>query len=270
MLTWLISISITLIGVYLLVCLIFLLIQEKLIFVGKRHPQDHHYRLASDYMEIALTTTQNGSIAGIHIPKDQAQAVVLYLHGNTGSLERWCYMAEELTTFGLEVYAIDYRGYGKSRGKRSEAVMRQDGKVWSEYIRQSHPDIPFLIYGRSLGTGFAIPVATETEVNALVLETPFDSLLDVAQRNFPFLPNRWLLRYPFRSDEKINQTDCPILIMHGTKDKVVPYPSALKLYNRVAHRSDAKMVTIQGAKHSNLNAFPLYREALSEFIAELQ
>jgi fermentation-respiration switch protein FrsA (DUF1100 family) len=264
---WTLLIVVIVIALYILICAMFYLSQEGLIFISKKYGNKLRYKLAVPYEEVFLDTPQGGIINGIILKRENTKGVILYLHGNTGGLNRWCYMAEELTHFGFDVFAIDYRGFGKSKGARAEDIMHSDVEVCWDFIRKRYPDGQKIIWGRSLGSGFAVPLAAKFNPDKLVLETPFDSLLDVAQRQFPFLPNKLLLRYPFRSDLHARDLTCPIIMIHGTKDIIVPYRSALKFFNRVKHSGKAELVTVVGAKHNNLNAYPLFHDKLIEFLA---
>ncbi|NNK81477.1 MAG: hypothetical protein HKO93_08250 [Flavobacteriales bacterium] len=123
-----------------------------------------------------------------------------------------------------------------------------------------------VVYGRSLGSGLAVKVASDNNPSKLVLETPFSNMIDVAFYRYPFLPIRYLLRFPFRSDRFIGKVTCPIRIFHGTRDRMVPYKSGLKLYELIAEGVDHNMVTLPRARHSNLADFPLFREKMSEFL----
>lgn len=264
---WLLLICLIVLGFYVVVCAMFYLMQENLIFISKRYDDKLRYKLAVPYEEVFIDTPQGGLINGIILKREESKGIIFYLHGNTGGLNRWCYMAEELTHFGYDVFAIDFRGYGKSKGSRSEEKMHSDVEVCWEYIRQRYDEGEKVVWGRSLGTGFAASLVAKYNPDKLVLETPFDSLLDVAQRKFPFLPNKFLLRYPLRSDLHARNIKCDTLMIHGTKDIVVPYRSALKFFNRVKHSGKAELVTVVGGKHNNLNAFPLFRDKLTEFFS---
>jgi len=176
-------------------------------------------------------------------------------------------MAEELTSFGYHVYVLDYRGYGKSRGKRSENKMHKDAEFCYDHITKLHPDLPIVVYGRSLGSGFAVRLAALKKPQKLVLETPFTSLVDVATFYFPFIPNTFLVRFRLRSDKWIERVEAPVAVFHGTKDRIVPYKLGLRLFNfgKNAER-DIEMTTLVGGKHNNLNTFPLFRERLAAFL----
>jgi uncharacterized protein len=250
----------------LTICLVYYLVQEKMIFVPTVYGSSFRYKLASEFEELSIPTPKGGEINGILIRQDHARGVIFYLHGNTGSLNRWSYSAEELKHFGFHVFAMDYRGYGKSSGHRSEALMHSDVLACWENIQSRFPGMPMHIYGRSLGSGFAVRLAARIEAKSLLLETPFYSLTNLARMHFPFLPVKFLLKYEFRSDKYLSRVKCPIAIFHGTKDRIVPYRSALKLYKLIADRPDTLMVTVVGAKHNNLNAYPLFREKVAAFL----
>jgi alpha-beta hydrolase superfamily lysophospholipase len=178
-------------------------------------------------------------------------------------------MAEEVSGYGFDVFVMDYRGYGQSHGQRSEARMHRDVEFCFDFIQQKFPDLPIIIYGRSLGSGFASRLASRRNSSGLVMETPFFNLIDVARSYLPFFPVDTLIRYKMRSDLYLKNVDCPIHIFHGTKDKVVRYSSAFKLFNSIKESKNVQMTTLVGGKHGNLNTYPLFRERLSAFFSEV-
>lgn len=222
--------------------------------------------LTVNFEELFIETPQEGKIHALWLKTENPKGLVYYLHGNTGSLNRWGYMAEEICGYGYDVFAIDYRGYGKSVGKRSEENLNSDAKFCFDFIAEKYPQGKKIIYGRSLGTGMAIRLATKVEVEKIILETPYNSFYAVARHYVPFLPMRFLLRYEFNSMKWIKEVNCPVCIFHGTKDRIIPYRFAMDLYKHGEESLDIKMVTVVGGKHNNLNAYPIFREKLSEFL----
>src|SRR5690606_30755402 len=105
-----------------------------------------------------------------------------------------------------------------------------DAQAWYERLAELHPEERITVYGRSMGTGMAVPVAAHHAPRALVLESPYADLLDVARNYLAILPYRWLLKYRFRNDVAIKRVRCPVFIFHGKRDPLVPYSSSLKLY----------------------------------------
>lgn len=253
--------------VYAGVCLLYYMLQEKFIFVPTLPGEPFEIRLSSETEEFFFDTPNKGKIHSLLIKVSKPKGIIFYLHGNTGSLKRWQFMAEEIACFGYHVFVPDYRGFGRSKGKRSEAILHRDMEYCFDWLREQHPNMPILVYGRSLGSGFATRLCSRREAHKLVLETPYFNLVDVAQFYVPFLPVKWLLRYQLRSDLYIQNVHCPIHIFHGTRDLIVPYESAFKLFRMVEHNKKVSMTTIPGGKHSNLNRFPLFHERLRQFLA---
>jgi len=252
-------------GLYALIFLGYLLFQEQLIFRVNRRSQGSTLRINANFEEHTFDTPNGGTIHGVLMhPKEKPKGLIFYLHGNTGSIKRWGIVAQELLDLGFDVFIMDYRGYGKSKGRKSERVMHGDARyVYNQFAPNYNRNV---VYGRSLGTAFAVRLAASERPDKLVLETPFFSLLSVAQKIIPFLPMRGILRFPMRSDRFIDKVECPIIIFHGTKDRIVPYASGFKLYSVVKNREDAEMVTIPGANHNNLNAYPTFWDNLRVFL----
>ncbi len=177
-------------------------------------------------------------------------------------------MAEDICKLGFDVFVLDYRGYGDSTGKRSEAILHRDVEFCYDFITKNYNSAK-IIYGRSLGCAFATRLASRRHADKLVLETPFNNMTDTARSHLPFLPIKLLLKYRFRSDIYIKQVKCPIHIFHGTLDLIVPYPLALKLFTIAKdHDKTVSMTTIKGGRHSNLKKYKQFKLKLTEFMNE--
>lgn len=253
--------------VYLGICLIYFVIQEKLIFVPKHISDLKSYNFTLPYSQRVYHTSNNGLIHGLLFKNENSKGLIFYLHGNTGSLKRWGYTAEEICDFGYDVFALDYRGFGKSKGMKSEKIMHQDALEVFNEVKLNYENERIVVYGRSLGAAFAVRLASQVHIDLLILETPFYSLVDVGRRNFPFMPIKLLLRYKFYSNIYLAAVQCPIQIFHGTKDLLVPYESAFNLYNKYKSELDITMTTMVGGKHNNINSFALYREKMQEILS---
>jgi fermentation-respiration switch protein FrsA (DUF1100 family) len=128
------------------------------------------------------------------------------------------------------------------------------------------PEDRIVVYGRSLGSGMATPVAAAHAPRMLVLETPFANLYDVAMSYLPILPYRVLLRYPFRNDLAIARVGCPVYIFHGKRDTVVPYSSALRLYASVPSTVPREMFTFPRGHHSDLSRFARFNRTMRRLL----
>jgi hypothetical protein len=249
-------------GIFTVVILMLLTVmlysfQEKLIFLPTKLAEDHVYTFNADFDEIFLDTTDGARLNALHFYTDNPKGLILYFHGNAGDLSRWGEIVLPFVDLGYEVLVMDYRNYGKSTGELSEDALYQDAQLFYAYAMEKYPEEQLLIYGRSLGTGIASQLSSKNQPQKLILETPFYSLLDVAQERFPFLPVSYLLRYRIPSHEFLKKVDCPIRIFHGTTDNVVPYASGEKLYDSISN-GNKKMYTIPNGNHNNLSDFEIY------------
>ena len=265
---WILYSILSLILLYLLVCAFYFLFQERLIF-APRWPviAGGEILIPSDYESFFIETPNDGRIHSLLIKtrSDSPKGCILYFHGNTGNIQRWAPMAEELCSYGFDVMLPDYRTYGKSTGKLTEENLYSDALELYKYLKQRYPEKKICIYGRSLGSAMASWLSARTQPGGIVLETPFNNLIEVASYLSRFIPVKFFLRFTFRNEIHLKRATSPILIVHGTKDKLVPYKLGLKLYETVKDKPDTSMLTIPGGKHGNLNGYPILRAKLSEF-----
>ena len=264
---WVVLLSLA--TVYVFIGAGYFFLQERLIFIPT-FQRNKALKLVKPYEQVFFNTANGGLIHALHIMNnnsERANRLIIYFHGNTGSMSRWCHLAQELTDFDADVLVFDYRGYGKSKGKRRESWMHRDHQEIIQQFLHRFPHYQEVVfYGRSLGSGFAVRAAYLFSPARLILETPFSSLLNVARYHAPYLPVKWLLRFHMRSDRFINKVNCPILILHGTKDKVVPFNSAYQLFEKIKAKEGAEFVSIPNGKHSNLATFPVFREKIRKFL----
>ncbi|WP_204347020.1 alpha/beta hydrolase [Psychroserpens algicola] len=240
-------------------------LQEKLLFLPTVLEQDYQYQFAYPFEEVFLKPSENVSINAIHFKSENPKGVILYFHGNAGDLSRWGTIAEFFVAKHYDMFIMDYRTYGKSKGKLSEQAFYDDAQYCYDYLLKQYAEAEITLYGRSLGTGIATFLASKNQPKQLVLETPYYSILDVARHRFPIFPVSSLLKYKFLSNEFIGNVKCPITMFHGTSDGVVPYASAEKL-NAVAPVSQTTFITIEGGSHNDLVEFDAYRTAIDKVL----
>ncbi len=259
-------------------CLVVYAFQEKLIFHPERLPADYRFRFRQPFEEVNLEPAPgvilnallfSASFFGRRSPK----GVILYFHGNAGSLAGWGTIATDCTAHGYDVFIMDYRTFGKSKGPLSEKALHQDARYAYNYLLKQYPEKKIIVCGRSLGSGIAARLASETHPKLLILETPFYNCLEMARHHFPLFPP-WLLRYTFRTDRWIVQVKCPIQLFHGTDDTVVPYAGSTKLvalFNRKKRGknfSTIELTTIEGGSHISLSYFRKYQNQLQHLLRE--
>src|SRR5690606_5979214 len=251
------------------VVLFYFLFQERFIFI--RYPVliGHKFGFPGDWEERTLIAGDGASLHALYFKAQEPRGVVIYFHGNTGTLRRWGKHAAQFTALGLDVLMPDFRGYGKSKGKLSEAALHADADLWYDSLLDRWSEDQIVVYGRSLGSGMATPLAARRSPRMLLLETPFASLIDVARFYLPFLPYRLLLRYRFENDVVIRRVKCPIFIFHGKRDNVVPFNSALKLYSCIPAHVHREMFTFPKAHHNDLVRFPRFKRTLRRILGDL-
>lgn len=202
---------------------------------------------------------QAGQIHGWWIPAvDSADApVILYLHGNGSNLGDLSHRLQRFHRWGYGVLAIDYRGYGHSKGPfpSEQQVYADAGAAWRYLTEQrSISAAQIVIYGRSIGGAIAIQLATShPQAAGLVLESTFTSMKAMVNHYLPLplLPVEPLLHQRFESLEKVRSLSIPVLLMHGTADRVVPAAMSRTLYESWPV-STATLLWVEGAGHSNL------------------
>jgi len=238
--------------------------QNKLIFFPEKLPQEHVFNFPFPFEEINVQTENDVTINALHFKANQSKGVVLYFHGNAGSLVGWGYVAPDFLTNGYDLFIIDYRTFGKSTGNLSEKALLQDADSLYNYLLKSYSEDKIIVYGRSLGTGIATKLATKYSPKMLVLETPYYNFKSLAKKHFPFLPVSLILRYKFPTDKWIVNVNCPIYLIHGTSDHIVPYQSSKKLIELIG--SKGELFTIVGGGHNNLSDFPEFHQGLSKVL----
>ncbi len=248
---------------YLVVCAVLYMGQEQFIFFPEVLPPHFRYSFRGPFEEVTWQV-DGATIHALHFKAEQPKGVILYLHGNAGSLRSWGSVAEELIAHGYDVLIPDYRGYGKSTGTiTSEQVLHHDAALAYTYLQQHYAEHQIVVYGRSIGTGLGVYLASSHHPKMLILETPYYNLQELATAQFPFIPS-FLLKYPLRTDAWIAEVTCPIYLFHGTQDEVIPYSASQRLVPLI--RTQHQVVTIEGGGHNNLGAFRQYHEQLATIL----
>ncbi|HZB38552.1 MAG TPA: alpha/beta hydrolase [Beijerinckiaceae bacterium] len=199
-----------------------------------------------DFEDVALSTEDGETIVAWYKPAEPGRATLLYFHGNGGSLLNRRDRAKLLTEAGRGLLLVSYRGYSGSTGKPGEAGLRTDARTAYEWLRARVPADSIVLYGESLGSGVAVGLATERPVDGLILDAPFTSTADVAGHHYWYLPV-WLLRDQYRSIDRIHELRCPLLVIHGDRDGVIPIALGERLF--AAAPEPKRFVTLPGVDH---------------------
>ena len=200
-----------------------------------------------------LTTADGVRIIVWHVPPHGDAPVVLYFQGNGGGLDLRVDRFRRLTADGIGLVAVNYRGYGGSSGSPSEAGLIADANAAYDFAAARYSADRIVPWGESLGTGVAVALAAERPVARLVLESPYTSIADIAAAVYWFVPVRWLIRDPFRSDRRIGKVAAPVLAIHGTRDPIIPIAYAERLYAMIG--APKRFVRLPDAEHNNHDAY---------------
>lgn len=205
-----------------------------------------------------------GVVNGIHFKVPNAKGVVFYFKGNTRSVKGWGKFARDFVGKGYDFFMVDYRGFGKSRGKRSEQIIYNDLQQVYKWLAGQYDEKDILIYGRSMGSGFATRIASWNNPRMLILDSPYYSFFQQVNRYAFILPVRWLLKYQIRTDLFIKKVNCPIFIIHGKKDRLIPFSSGQKLKDLAPLKTE--LFSVDEGRHNNLPSFPEYHDYLYDIL----
>ncbi len=247
-------------GLYILLLAGLYFFQEKLIFRPKKLAKNYSYSFDKKFEEVNLKTDDNSSINALHFKVENPKGIIVYFHGNKGNLERWGTISSQLTTYGYDVFVMDYRGYGKSKGELNEKNLYLDAEQCYTYAKQFFSEEKIIVYGRSLGGTFATYLASKHKPQQLVLEGCFSNLENVAKFHVPFVPTA-LLKYKFPSDDYIAKVTCPITVFHGTEDTVISFKGGKKLFGSI-QTTIKEFVTIEEGGHNNLPEYEIYKKKI--------
>jgi uncharacterized protein len=256
-----------LIGLFLLyaaACTFVKVKQESMIFHPVHLSREYKFGFKGDFEEVFLDTEEGAEINALHFRVPDSKGVIFYFHGNAGAMDSWGDVSETFAKYNYDLFIFDYRGYGKSTGPMSEEAFHRDGKFLYNYLLTKYPEDKIVVYGRSLGTGFATKVASETNAKLLILETPYYSFKSVCSHYYPFLPVGVILRYKIHTDLWITKVNSRIILFHGTADDVVPYKESVKL-SKLLKKHDI-FVTIPNGTHSDLIHYPAMSDTLKKFL----
>jgi hypothetical protein len=254
---------------YLVVLGVMMFFEESLIFFPARYPEGDWQPEGLNFEDAWFQAADGTRIHGWYVPHGDPRAVVLFCHGNAGNLSG---RAETLHVLhdlvGVSVLIFDYRGYGRSEGKPDEAGVLADARAARAWLAQraAVDQSEIVLMGRSLGGAVALDLAAADGARALVLESSFTSIPDVAAYHYPWLPVHWAMRTRLDSLGKIAAYHGPLLQSHGDADTIVPYRLGRRLFE--AAHEPKKFVSFPGLDHNDPQPLEYY-DTLREFLDDL-
>ena len=262
----LLEILIIILVLYIIVCGILFMFQEKLIFFPQKLDKNYHFRFDQQFEEINVITNDGISLNGLLFKADSSKGLIYYLHGNAGSLSSWGEVAKIYTDLNYDVFMLDYRGYGKSEGSiNGQELFFQDIQTVYDELKKKYTEDKIIVLGYSIGTGLASKVASTNNPKLLILQAPSYSLTDMMQHIYPIFPT-FILKYKFETNEYIKDCKMPIVIFHGNQDEVVYYESSLKLKEHF--RQQDTLITLKGQGHNGMTDNEVYKTEIRKILTK--
>ena len=251
--------------IYIVLGIALYFLQEMFIFHPKKLPADYQYTFDIPFRQIDLAVTEekNLSIVQFTVPDSLRKGIVLYFHGNRKNINRYAEYAPNFTRSGYEVWMMDYPGYGKSTGKRTEKILYEDALIFYKMAINRVSAEHIILYGKSLGTGIAAQLASVRDCKRLILETPYYSLDALAKHYFFIYPVMPMTKYALPTFQHFEYIKAPVTIFHGTRDQVIPYKQAKWLAEK---KPGTELVTIRNGRHNNLPDFEAFRSKLDSLL----
>jgi pimeloyl-ACP methyl ester carboxylesterase len=242
------------------------LLQERLIFFPQPLSEAHRAEIRARHpavREIVIEAADRTRIQAWHVPATPGAPLILYFGGNAEEVS-WMLDDAARRVPGFAWLLVSYRGYGASEGSPSEATITADALAWYDYaLRELRPG-RLIVFGRSLGSGAATIVASERALAGAILVTPFDSLIEVAKRHYPFLPVTLMLRHQFDSIGRAPKISAPLLCLAAERDQIVPASHARKLFD--AWGGSKRWIELEGAGHNDTDAAPVFWSSIRTFL----
>ena len=253
--------------------------QERLIFQPSPLPSDHRFGLGADVHEVDIEVP-GARLNALHLRLPHPDGVVFYLHGNAGNLASWFVNGDFYRGMNVDLFMLDYRGYGKSSGRiTSEAQLLADVQAAWAQVAPAYAGRPVVFIGRSLGSGLAARLAAALvpaqRPDLLLLVSPYRSLQALAAEHYPLLAGAGLLRYPLRTDlalqtlaqDRAGAGRPRVLLLHGERDSLIPPAHSDALAALVP---GVTVQRIAGAGHNDLQDFPAYLAAIRSAVEALR
>ncbi len=251
--------------IYLLVGFALFIFQDLLLFHPRKLSADYQYSFDTPFREVNhLQGDRNLNIIQFLVSDSSEKGVVIYFHGNRKNINRYAKYSSHFTRNGYEVWMMDYPGFGKSTGKRTEANLYADALAVYQLALQRFPSSKIIIYGKSLGTGIASQLASVKECRQLILETPYYSIPALARHYFFIYPVQPITKYEFPTFKYLQSVKAPVTIFHGTRDGVIPFSHSLRLKKI---KPGCELLKIEKGRHNDLENSVVFQNKLDSLLA---
>lgn len=237
--------------IYLLLVIVIYLFQRSILYLPNTSRPTLDRAKYQNMHEILLKTSDGLSLLSWYKPALADQPTIIYLQGNAGNISDRLPVVHAYIDKGYGVLLVGYQGYGGNPGKPTERGLKESLRVTWQFLKeQGINDCCIVLFGESLGTALAIELASKQQVGAIILQSPFTSMVDLGYYHYPFLPVGLLLKDRYDVIPKIANVKSPVLFLIAEKDLVVPSKFSKQLYDRIY--APKRYVVYKQANHDDL------------------
>ncbi len=235
----------TALGAYAAVMGLIYLTQSSLLFLPDGKVSATPAQIGLAFSDVSVTTEDGERLHGWLVKAARARGTLLFFHGNAGNVSHRLESLRLFSRLGLDVFIVDYRGYGRSTGRPSEQGTYRDARAAWDWLVRERGESPrrIILFGRSLGAAVAVDLASEKRGAGLILESGFTSVPDLAAEIYPWLPVRLLSRFHYDSLSKIGRVGQPLLVLHSPDDEIVPYRHGRRLFEAASEPKRFQQMT---------------------------
>lgn len=267
----LVTTVVTIVGAYLAVVAVVFLGQSGMLYlpnVPTRELVADPGRVGLEYQDVELQAEDGVRLHGWYVPAEGSRGTLLFFHGNAGNISHRLDSIRIFHDLGLAVFILDYRGYGRSDGRPSERGTALDARAAWRHVTGTRSVDPqrVVLFGRSLGAAVAARLAVDERPAALILESAFTSVPDLAAELYWWLPVRWLARFEYATGQYVGRAGCPVLVVHSPDDEIIPYRHGEAIF--AAAPEPKALLRLRGGHNDGFLASGAdYRRGLDAFLA---
>ncbi len=252
-----------LVFLYIFLGILLYLFQRRITFNKSAKPQAPKYYSLDKTEEIVIKTEDKISLLAWFYEGDKNKPILVYFHGNSFDIGERAYRIKRYNDAGFSTLLVSWRGFSGNEGNPTENNLYLDGKATIDWVlKNTKFKIQDIInYGESLGSGVAVELNLNYEFLCTVLEAPFTSIADVANKRYKIYPTKYLVKDKFDNLSKIDHIKSPILIISGLRDEVVPHSHSITLFNKANNLK--KSLFVDEAMHNNLYDFGIEKTVIN-------
>jgi alpha-beta hydrolase superfamily lysophospholipase len=241
-------------------------LQEKFLFHPKRLDSNYVFKFDQKFEEVKLPFNDTDTMSIVKFFPDAGvrKGIIVYYHGNMENIEHYANFAKPLTKAGWEVWMEDYPGFGKSTGEMTEQKLYDQAMQLKKMADAKYGPDSLIVYGKSLGTGIAAYVASNSNQKLLVLESPYYSIPALSATYAFIYPTTLMSTYKIPTYQYLQDVRNRVVIFHGTDDGVVPYRCAARL--KAYLKPTDTFITVPDADHQNINQKKMYYDAIGALL----